>query len=125
MMTAIKQHVEAESARVGEMRKRKAEDIDLRGEYRRAHGLERSGDEGGFGGWAVKRSGREPGSEGGFIPERAPGLRRGDWVEDHIREAEEEAAKLVEDAKKAAAEGTAAPAVATGEPAKKKKSSWW
>lgn len=126
VVMAVKNHIEAESRRVGEMRKKKVDDMELRGEYRRAHGLEQSGTEGGFGGWAVKRSGREPGSER-IIQVEAPGLRRGDWVDDQIRKAEEEAEKLAEDARKAAAEGATvavAPVTVPEEPVEKK-SSWW
>jgi hypothetical protein len=46
--------IEAESARVKEARKRLVEEVEKRGEYRKAHGLEQVGNEGGFGGWSVK-----------------------------------------------------------------------
>ncbi|KAA8904816.1 hypothetical protein FN846DRAFT_779395 [Sphaerosporella brunnea] len=49
-----KASVEAESKRVAEARKRLVEDVEKRGEYRRAHGLEKAGEEGGFGDWAVR-----------------------------------------------------------------------
>ncbi|KAI5801515.1 hypothetical protein DFH27DRAFT_557033 [Peziza echinospora] len=38
-----------------EKRERMLEEVEKRGQYRLAHGLEKEGDEGGFGGWALKR----------------------------------------------------------------------
>ncbi|KAI5847343.1 hypothetical protein DFP73DRAFT_377030 [Morchella snyderi] len=122
-LVAVREHTEDQSRRVAEMRRRKVEDVELRGEFRKAHGLEKTGNEGGFGGWGVKKSGREP---------VAPAAQesKGDWVEEQIMRAEEEAAMLVE-----AAEREKAVATEKGEmepetviaavetPAKKK--GWW
>lgn len=124
MVTAVKDHAEEESRRVGEMRKKAVDDMDLRGEYRRAHGLEKTGGKGGFGGWGVKKSGRELEVMDNLVPvAEGPGSRSGDWVEDKIREAEVEAAKLAEEEVKEAAKEETVPAPVP-EP-EKKKSSWW
>lgn len=120
LVTAVKGHVEEESRRVGEMRKKNVNDVDLRGEYRRAHGLEKQGGDGGFGGWAVKSSGREPGSDGAVIVVGGAPGGKGDWVEDQIRKTEEEAGRFVEEAKSAAEV-----VVAVEKRPGAKKSSWW
>lgn len=123
LVAAVKGHVQEESRRVSEIRKKKIDDVDLRGEYRRAHGLERHGDEGGFGGWAVKKSGRELGADGAVAAMEAPGLGRVDWVEDQIRKTEEEADRLAE-AEKAVVAAVEAKRAA-GKASEGKKSSWW
>lgn len=128
----FRDHVNKESLRVDAMRKKLVDDMDLRGEYRRAHGLERYGDEGGFGGWSVKISGREPGRESPVIMNPPAAPRKNDWVEEQITEAEVEEAKRAEEAATAAAEAAATAAEAAKEAeavlaaaAEKKKSSWW
>lgn len=115
VLVAVREHVEEESRRVGAQRKKKVEDVDLRGEYRRAHGLEKRGKEGGFGGWAVKLVGGGSGGGGGEGEAGAEALE--DWVEVQLKEVEAEAAsEVAEEAKKAAAEVV---------PEKKKSSGWW
>lgn len=138
----LRDHVNEESLRVAAMRKKVVDDMDLRGEYRRAHGLERYGDEGGFGGWSVKISGREPGRPSPVVMPSTPVPRKEDWIEDQIEEAEVEEAKRVEtksletkmiEAKRAEVAAAAARrAEAEAEAAKqaalegdKKKNSWW
>lgn len=87
LMEAFRKSAEAESARVKEMRRRKVEEIEKRGEYRRAHGLEQVGEEGGFGGWGVKRK-EEDGRERGEAIVRE---LRAEQAEAEIRKLEEEA----------------------------------
>lgn len=125
----FRDHVNQESLRVAAMRKKLVDDMDLRGEYRRAHGLERYGDEGGFGGWSVKISGREPGRESPVVMNPPAVSKQEDWVEDQITEAEVEEAKRAEEAVAAAAAAAAAKeaelVLAAAAAEKKKKSSWW
>ncbi|KAL7271888.1 hypothetical protein RUND412_005330 [Rhizina undulata] len=91
-MRAYKLHAEDESKRIAEIRRKKVEDVEKRGEFRRAHGLERTGEEGGFGGWGVKKSGREPVAEPN-MDLTSPTGGRGGWIGDEIRNIEEEAAR--------------------------------
>ena len=51
--------MESESREAEARRRKKVEEIEKRGEYRKHHGLEREGAEGGFGGWSLRRSGEE------------------------------------------------------------------
>lgn len=48
-------HLENESRLAEERRKERAREVERRGEYRRKHGLERTGNEGGWGGWGLRR----------------------------------------------------------------------
>ena len=57
--------MENESREAESRRKKKAEEIEKRGEYRRKHGLEREGAEGGFGGWSLRRSAEQQGGKEG------------------------------------------------------------
>ena len=55
LVDAVKMHMEEGSRQAQEKRKWKLDDLEKRAEYRKAHGLEKEGSEGGFGGWSFRR----------------------------------------------------------------------
>lgn len=92
--------MEAESFRVKEARKKLVDDVEKRGEYRKRHGLEQSGDEGGFGGFGSKRKGEDGRVRGALLVNQAAlkeaeedtGMETEEkWVEDGLKKMEEEA----------------------------------
>lgn len=125
---AWKASVEAESRRTAEMRRKKVEDMEKRGEYRRAHGLDQPSKEGmfsGFGRFSVKRPEEDKRAEGQLLVARAvldkeaaqKGGKAGGWVGDEMRKLEEEAAT-------GAAQEAQAPRAVAGNAEAKKKPSW-
>lgn len=123
---AYKLHVGERSAVVAEMRRRRIEDVEKRGEFRRAHGLEKTGDEGGIGGWGVRKSGREQAS---FGDDASPTGGKGGWVEDEIKKAEEEARmegeRVVNTVQGVGSARESAAAAGGGEAGSEKKKGWW
>lgn len=134
---AYRLHAHERSLLVAEVRRRKVEDVDKRRVYRRAHGLEKAGEEEGYG-----RRGVKLGAEQEEVSrvlrvldtvagvDESPTGGKGGWVEEEIRRAEEEVEKAVA---AAAAVGTATAgesvevvAVSTeGVKKEKEKGSWW
>jgi hypothetical protein len=93
---AWRKSVEAESARIKELRSRMMEDVEKRGEFRKAHGLE---EEGGFGGWGVKKGLEDGRARGDVLVQMAKEGKQGvgqseAWVEEELRKADEEVAKV-------------------------------
>jgi len=134
---AYRLHSHERSLLVAEVRRRKVEDVDKRGVYRRAHGLEKAREEGGRDRRGAKlgvereemsRALRELDTAAGV--DESPTGGKGGWVEAEIRRAEEEVEKAV-------AAAAAAGAVTAGEPVEgvvvptqgvgkeKEKGSWW
>jgi len=58
---AVTLHIENESRQAEIRRKERAQEIEKRGGFRKKHGLEKDGAEGGFGGWSLRRSGSDRG----------------------------------------------------------------
>ncbi|KAF8423338.1 hypothetical protein EV426DRAFT_140193 [Tirmania nivea] len=58
---AVRMHLENENRVAAERRKERTREVERRGEYRRKHGLEQVGGEGGLGGWGLRR--RDQGEE--------------------------------------------------------------
>ena len=80
------------------MRRRKVEDVEKRGEYRRRYGLEQTGDEGGFGGFGTKKPGEDRRVEAQVLvakaaleKEAARGGNTAGWVEEELKKIEEDA----------------------------------
>jgi len=114
---AWKKSVEAESARVKELRSRMVEDVEKRGEFRKAHGLE---EEGRFGGWEVKKGLEDGRARGDVLTQMAKEGTRGvgqsgAWVEEELRKVDEEVEGEVTKVQGAYGEEVAG---------KEKKSSW-
>lgn len=96
---AWKKSVEEESRRTGERRKRMVDDVEKRGEFRRAHGLEQTGEEGGFGGFGTKPRGEDAktrvmveAARKKLVEEAERGGESAAWVEEEVRKLEEAAA---------------------------------
>ncbi|KAG0637300.1 hypothetical protein HOY80DRAFT_889904 [Tuber brumale] len=136
-LEAYRLHAHERSLLVAEIRRRKVEDVDKRGVYRRAHGLEQARVEGEFGGRGFKLGAvrEEAGRalrrlDAAVGVEESPTGGKGSWVEEEIRRAEEEVEKAVAAGVAAGAgaagkavEGVAAPAQEAKE--EKGKGSWW
>ncbi|RPA91390.1 hypothetical protein L873DRAFT_1831405 [Choiromyces venosus 120613-1] len=137
-LAAYRLHAHERSLLVAEIRRRKVEDVDKRGAYRRAHGL---GEESrGDAGWGVKL-GQERVERGRMIRgldkdvgvEESPTGGKGGWVEEEIRRAEEEVESAVAAAAAGAGAGSAGevaeavvvPVQEVKEEGEKKKGSWW
>ncbi|KAF8539990.1 hypothetical protein BDD12DRAFT_735654 [Trichophaea hybrida] len=100
---AWKKSVEEESKRTAEMRRRKVEDVEKRGEYRRRHGLEQTGDEGGFGGFGIKTKEVDGRVEGQVLAAKMVLEKEGGkegWVEEELGRVEEEAGVQGKEGKK-------------------------
>lgn len=68
---AVRMHWENESRVAEERRKERGKEVERRGEYRRRHGLEKVGGEGGLGGWGLKRREEGEGEEKRVVEERS------------------------------------------------------
>ncbi|KAI5813022.1 hypothetical protein BZA77DRAFT_322219 [Pyronema omphalodes] len=108
---AWKKTVEERSKAVAEMRKKKLEDIEKRGEYRKRFGLEETGNEGGFGGFGIKTKEEDRRVQAAVEVQRRLLEQeekkvngQGDWVEEELRKlekvAEDTAGELVEEKRK-------------------------
>ncbi|KAI5799940.1 hypothetical protein EDC01DRAFT_703638 [Geopyxis carbonaria] len=125
LLLAWRDSTEAESARVKAMRRKMVEDVEKRGEYRKAHGLEtEESGEGALGGWRLRRGMEDPKVRANAMMEEAKRVGAGEaavpadgWVEEELRRAEAEAVRDVPVVVEA--EGVAE----NGKPAPKK--SWW
>ena len=134
---AYRLHAHERSLLVAEVRRRKVEDVDKRRVYRRAHGLEKPGEEEGYGRRGVKlgaeqeemsRALRVLDTVAGV--EESPTGGKGGWVEEEIRRAEEEVEKAVAAAAAAGTvtAGESVEVVAVSNQGVKKeneKGSWW
>ena len=104
-VAAYKLEAEDESRRTAERRKKLVDDVEKRGEYRRAHGLEKTGDQGGFGGFGTKPRGEDAKEKVMLEAARlhliaeeerqknATPVADAAWVEAAVRKVEEEAAR--------------------------------
>jgi len=134
---AYRLHAHERSLLVAEVRRRKVEDVDKRGVYRRAHGLEKAREDGGRGRWGVKLGAEQEemsralkGLDTAAGVEESPTGGKGGWVEEEIRRAEEEVEKAVAAAAAArvmtareSVEGVVVPT--QGDKKEKEKGSWW
>lgn len=125
---AWKASVGARSQRTAEMRRKKVEDMEKRGEYRRAHGLDQPSKEGmfaGFGRFGVKTPEEDKRAEGQLLIARTvldrdaaqKGGQAAGWVDDEMRKLEEEAAT-------GGTQKAQAPRAVVVNAEEKKKSSW-
>jgi hypothetical protein len=108
---AWKKTVEERSKLVAEMRKKKLEDVEKRGEYRKRFGLEETGHEGGFGGFGIKTKEEDKRYQATLEVQRRMleqeekrGGGQGNWVEEELRRlekvAEDATGELVEEKRK-------------------------
>lgn len=107
--------MEEQSRRVGEMRRKTVEDVEKRGRYRKAHGLEQTGEEGGFGGWGVKEDSGNVAAVA--VDTDSPTGGQGSWVDGELK-------KIEEEAEKAASQMAGSASLEKAQTAEPKKSSW-
>ncbi|KAI5855996.1 hypothetical protein BZA05DRAFT_390283 [Tricharina praecox] len=95
LVGAWRTSVDEETRRVSEKRRRALEDVEKRGEYRKHHGLEETGDQGGFGGFGLKKKAATPELAELEGLEGAGGQGKEQWVEEELAKLEREAVGVV------------------------------